>query len=181
MAIASELCTDAGCEMLVSPMPSRIPAPLQISVKPKQKRVFFVDSNKPNSLTILRKAKAILEGRGIEVRDIATKGDPSRPMDEYLLDMLAPDPGLSLCGVSDWGSCSSGSSLDAILLQERGATALPVLTTPFQHVLGRVLSNWQPTQPLPVLVLDHPIQNVTDEVLDARAQQLAGYVEDILK
>ena len=57
---------------------------------------------------------------------------------------------------------------------------MPVLTTPFRAVADRLLSFWKADRPLPVVVLDHPMQNVDGSGLDSRARQLADAVEGLL-
>jgi len=76
-------------------------------------------------MAILTRTHALLRSRGIEVRDdILVKPLASVPMPDEMMDELAKDPGLIVCGISDWGSCSLGSSLDSILLQRRGAAGI---------------------------------------------------------
>jgi hypothetical protein len=55
-----------------------------------------------------------------------------------------------------------------------------VLTTPFSGVMNRLLSYWKPDSVLPVVQLDHPIQNLSQEMIEKRAVQLASAVENIL-
>ena len=95
-------CGDITCELLVDPIPRPKPQPIKITVKPKSRRVVLVDSHKPNSLEILRRAQVHFRQRGIEVRDdIPVKPFANRAMPDDMLDELAKDPGLILCGVSD--------------------------------------------------------------------------------
>lgn len=95
-------CGDISCELLVDPIPRPKPQPIKITVKPKRNRVVLIDSKKPNSIEILRRAQALFRERGIEVRDdIPAKPIASEPMPPAMLDELAKDPGLILCGVSD--------------------------------------------------------------------------------
>jgi hypothetical protein len=95
-------CGDVTCELLVDPIPRPKPEPILITLKPKQRRVVLVDGKKPNSMAILKMAQILLRKRGIEVRDdILVKPLANRPMPDEMLDELARDPGLILCGVSD--------------------------------------------------------------------------------
>ncbi len=54
---------------------------------------------------------------------------------------------------------------------------MPVLTSPFAEVLGRLLTYYTPDHAMPFGVIAHPIQNVTDAELDARAAQLVAAIE----
>lgn len=67
-----------------------------------------------------------------------------------------------------------------MFLQQRGATALPILTRPFEDVLIRILSYYQTSQPVPSIVIEHPIQNLAPAELAARAREIAAAVERFL-
>jgi len=68
-----------------------------------------------------------------------------------------------------------------VFLQQRGAAALPILTRPFEEVLVRILSYYQTTEPMPHVVIEHPIQNVDPAELAARARQIADAVEAVME
>jgi hypothetical protein len=93
---------DASCELLISPIPRPRVQELRVVTRPKRRRVVLLDTKKPNSLAIMRQVGELLRARGIEVEpEIRSKGDPSRPMDAGVLDWIARDEGLLLCGVAD--------------------------------------------------------------------------------
>jgi hypothetical protein len=95
-------CGDISCELLVDPIPRPKPAPIKITVKPTRRRVVLVDNKKPNSLAILTRAQALLRTRGIEVRDdILVKPLASVPMPNEMMDELANEFSLIVCGISD--------------------------------------------------------------------------------
>ena len=95
-------CGEVNCEILIDPIPRPTPDPIQVVLKPKERRVRFVDHSKPNSLKILRMAQQALRDRGIEVEEeILNKGDASQRMPGELLGLLSREKGLVLCGVSD--------------------------------------------------------------------------------
>lgn len=95
-------CDDSSCELLVSPIPRPRVQALRVQARPRRRRVRMLDTKKPNSLAILREASALLRARGIEVEpEIRIKDDPSRPWDAGVLDWIARDEGLILCGVAD--------------------------------------------------------------------------------
>jgi len=93
---------DTSCELLISPIPRPRVQALRVSTRPKRRRVVMLDTRKPNSLAILRQVADLLRARQIEVEpEIRVKGDPSRPWDAGVLDWIARDEGLILCGVAD--------------------------------------------------------------------------------
>ena len=94
-------CEDNSCEILVSPLPTKRPARLPVLVRPHKRRVLFVDSRKPGSSEICRRAIRILENRGIDARIVFEKRTASLPMNDVELSQLTSEEGLVLCGVAD--------------------------------------------------------------------------------
>ncbi|MFE3188479.1 UGSC family (seleno)protein [Nocardia sp. NPDC059240] len=173
-------CGDVSCEFLVDPIPRPKPPAIKVSTSPQHREIVFVDNHKPNSIAILRGAQAILRARGIPVREeVKLKLNASVTLDDAELAELASKGGLILCGISDCGSCSAASVRDAILLQQRGAAAIAVLTKPFESQMDRIATYYETDRPIPVVVLDHPMQNVGTAELRARSEALADAVEAI--
>jgi hypothetical protein len=56
-----------------------------------------------------------------------------------------------------------------------------VLTEPFARQLDRAMAYESADRPLPAIVLPHPIQNVNEEELMARAVMLADAAEWLLR
>lgn len=95
-------CDDISCELLIDPIPRPTPDAIEIALKPRVRRVTFLDHRKPNSTTVLRYAQEILRSRGVEVADeILNKGDASVRMPQAMLQSFAGEEGLVVCGVSD--------------------------------------------------------------------------------
>jgi hypothetical protein len=67
-----------------------------------------------------------------------------------------------------------------VLLQRLGVTAIVVLTEPFQTMVQAMLAFQETDRPLPAIVLDHPMQNITSAEIDQRARQLADAAERLL-
>jgi hypothetical protein len=68
-----------------------------------------------------------------------------------------------------------------VFLQQRGATAAPILTRPFEDVLLRILSYYQSTEPMPHIAIEHPIQNLEPAALADRARQIAAAAAALLE
>lgn len=95
-------CDDVSCEPLIDPIPRPTPEPITIALKPRARKVTFLDHRKPNSTTVLRYSQEILRDRGIEVRDeILIKADASVRMTDAMLQSFAGEDGLVVCGISD--------------------------------------------------------------------------------
>jgi hypothetical protein len=62
-----------------------------------------------------------------------------------------------------------------------GVAAFVVLTTPFADQIDRVMAYETTDRRLPAIVLPHPMQNVSDEELDRRAESLAEAIERALR
>lgn len=56
-----------------------------------------------------------------------------------------------------------------------------MLTEPFARQLDRAMAYESADRPLPAIVLPHPIQNVSEEELMARAVTLADAAEKLLR
>ncbi len=67
-----------------------------------------------------------------------------------------------------------------MLLQQLGVAAIPVLTEPFRDMVNAMLAFQETDRPLPVIVLDHPMQNIAPAEIDRRAQQLADAAQRLL-
>lgn len=95
-------CDDVSCEVLVDPIPRPTPDPITITLRPQVPRVTFLDHRKPNSTRVIEYTQRVLRERGIEVRDeILIKGDASVRMSDAMLQSLADEDGLVVCGISD--------------------------------------------------------------------------------
>jgi len=68
-----------------------------------------------------------------------------------------------------------------VLLQTRGATVFVVLTEPFRDQVDRVMAYYRSDRPLPVVVIDHPVQTLDEAGIKARARQLADKAQKILR
>lgn len=172
-------CGDISCEFLVDPIPRPTPPPFAVRV-PSRRRVVLLDHRKPNSRTILARAAEILRARGVDVPEVIQKAGAGTPMSPEILDRLADEDGLVLCGVSDCGSCSASSAIDSIMLQQRGVAGCAVLTEPFREQVGRAMSYQRADRELPMIILEHPMQNITADQLEARAQAVADQAEAML-
>src|SRR5262245_40785147 len=79
---------DTECEILVSPIPRPKVPVFRVSTRPTKRKVYFVDTWKPNSLAILRRAKVLLEEHGVSTSEIWSKKDPSRPLTSAEIDRI---------------------------------------------------------------------------------------------
>ena len=70
--------------------------------------------------------------------------------------------------------------LDAILMEQQGVPAVAIVTTPFRDTGAAMAASWgKPGYPF--LDAPHPIANLAEGELDARADALADAVERCLQ
>ena len=107
-----ESCGDVSCEFLVDPIPRPRPSPLTVKLQPDTPLVIFIDSGKPNSIGMLKRAREILRERGFEVDEtIEQKGSSGIPMPDAMLDRLAATSGLADQRQIGLGSDKGGNAL----------------------------------------------------------------------
>lgn len=175
-------CGDISCEVLVNPIPRPKPPLIPVVTRPAKREIVFVDNNKPNSMTILTGAREILKERGIPVREeIKVKLNASVSLDDSELSSLVEQGGIIICGLSDCGSCSTSSTLDAILLQQRGAMGVALLTEPFKSQVERVCTYYETDKDIPLVILPHPMQNLSPQELQSRSTQLADAAQALFE
>ena len=96
-------CGDISCEFLVNPIPRPKPAPFKVTIKPEKQEVVLMDNDKPNSMEILRRTRAVLRARGVAVREeiLCKNVSAAYPVNGDLFDKLSREKGLVLSGVND--------------------------------------------------------------------------------
>ncbi len=62
-----------------------------------------------------------------------------------------------------------------------GVAAFVILTRPFGDQVARMMAYQPSDRPLPAIVIDHPMQNVGADVLQARAEMVADAVQMLLR
>jgi hypothetical protein len=70
--------------------------------------------------------------------------------------------------------------LDAILMERAGTPAIAIVTEPFRATGEAMATAWGMAG-YPFLAIPHPIANLGDKDLEARADQLLDAVETLLK
>ena len=66
-------------------------------------------------------------------------------------------------------------------MQRAGVAAFVILTKPFGDQVARMMAYQPSDRPLPAIIIDHPMQNVEPEVLQARAEMIADAAQKLLK
>lgn len=67
-----------------------------------------------------------------------------------------------------------------MILQRRGIPCICVLTAPFGNQVRRATAYQPSDRPFPYIVIDHPIQMISDAEIERRAGQIVAAIEKIL-
>lgn len=90
-----------SCALLINPVPRPVMKEVHIRTAPELRRVVFVDTNKPNSIRIVSRARELILARGVESAPIEIKEFGSRPIPEALFERLKAERSLIVLGVGD--------------------------------------------------------------------------------
>lgn len=174
-------CGDLACEFLINPIPRPTPPPIKAIYKPAKREVLLINTDKPNSMNVMKTVQRMLRERGIPVQEeILIKHNSSQPLEAAQIEAAVQQDGLLVSGVNDCGSCSWGGLLDTLILQRRGTAAVCVVTEPFRNQMSR-MSAYQPTdRPLPFILVGHPLQMISPEEVEGRARQIVTGIERLL-
>jgi hypothetical protein len=95
-------CDDVACEILVDPIARPEPPPFKVTIQPQEQRVVIIDNNKPNSMAILTRARAILRARAVEVNEnIPVKENAGQAMPAEMMSRFFNEKGLVISGIND--------------------------------------------------------------------------------
>lgn len=146
----------------------------------KGKRVALIDNTKYNSDNILeRVGKILMRDHGAASYKVFRKRYSSIPANDEIIRGIVADCDVMVAGVGDCGSCSSGTVLDGILLEMQNIPSASIVTHLFVNT-GRAMAKQWRNPDYRFLVMDHPIANLPDDLLQQRAEQIAPQVADVL-
>ena len=103
----------------------------------------------------------------------------SVPAHEEIIQDLVENCDVMVAGVGDCGSCSSGTVLDGILLEMKNIPSATIITNLFVNT-GRAMARQWRNPDYRYLVMEHPIANLPDDLLQQRAELIAPQVVDVL-
>jgi len=143
-------------------------------------RIGLIENTKFNSDNILKRIGEIL----IRDHDAASykiyrKRYSSVPAHEEILVDIPKNCDVMIAGIGDCGSCSSGSVLDGILLEMRNIPSASIITHLFENT-GRAMAKQWGDPKYPFLIMEHPIANLPDDLLQERAEKIAPQVVELL-
>lgn len=143
-------------------------------------RIGLIENTKFNSDNILKRIGEILiRDHGAASYRIYSKRYSSVPAHEEIQADIQRNCDVMVAGIGDCGSCSSGSVLDGILLEMRNIPSASVITHLFKNT-GRAMARQWGDPDYRFLIMEHPIANLPDELLQERAEKIAPQIAELL-
>ena len=146
----------------------------------KGKRVALIENTKYNSDRLLEMIGEILvEEYGVAGTKMYHKRYSSVPAHEEIITDVRKTCDIMIAGVGDCGSCSSGSVLDGILLEKEKIPSASIVTHVFVNT-GRAMAKQWSVPDYKFLVMEHPIANLPEDELRAKARAIVPEIVDLL-
>ncbi|GAA1665231.1 hypothetical protein GCM10010977_04660 [Citricoccus zhacaiensis] len=139
------------------------------------RRVGLLENTKRNAAALLDALGAVLTNTDHVDLVRMTKQDFAMPLTEDVVDGIIRDCDVVVIGVGDCGSCSAAAVADGIALEQRGVPVAVLCTEAFE-VTSRAMAGLKGRPDFPVLLMPHPIANLTARDLAERGQTLASRV-----
>lgn len=146
----------------------------------KGKRIALIENTKYNSDRVLQMIGEILvDEYGAEGTKLYHKIYSSVPAHEAIITDVRENCDFMIAGVGDCGSCSSGSVLDGILLEKEKIPSASIITHVFVNT-GRAMAKQWSVPDYKFLVMQHPIANLPEEELRAKARAIVPEIVELL-
>lgn len=143
-------------------------------------RIGLIENTKFNSDNVLKKIGEILiQKHGAASYKLYRKRYSSVPAHEEILQDIQINCDVMVAGIGDCGSCSSGTVLDGILLEMRNIPSASIITHLFENTGKAMAKQWSDPN-YPFLIMEHPIANLADDMLQQRAELIAPQVVQLL-
>jgi hypothetical protein len=146
----------------------------------KGARVGLIENTKFNSDDILKRIGEILiRDHGAASYKLYHKRYSSVPAHDEIIQDLVKNCDVMVAGVGDCGSCSSGSVLDGILLEMRNIPSASIITHLFENT-GRAMAKQWGNKDYRFLIMEHPIANLPEDLLQDRAERIVPEIVEVL-
>lgn len=143
-------------------------------------RIGLVDNTKKNAEQVLRSvAKRLGTVHSMTVAALVHK--PQRaPVEDAQIAELKGKADFVIAGVGDCGACSSGSLLDAVILERAGIPAIAIVTDAFNATAREMAELWGVPN-FRFVMMPHPLASLTQRDIDQRCDELLGKVVALLQ
>jgi hypothetical protein len=143
-------------------------------------RIGLIENTKFNSDDILKRIGQILvRDHGAASYTLFRKRYSSVPAHDEIIRDLVAQCDVMVAGIGDCGSCSSGTVLDGILLEMQNIPSASIITHLFENT-GRAMAKQWGMPDYRFLIMQHPIANLPEELLQERAELIAPQVVAML-
>ncbi len=143
-------------------------------------RIGLVENTKFNSDVILRLiGDTLISKYGAASYKLYRKRWPSVPVTEEMIHEIQANCDVMVAGVGDCGSCSSGTVLDGILMEMRNIPSASIITHLFVNTSKAMSKQWGDPK-YPFLVMEHPIANLPNELLQQRVDAIVPKIVELL-
>jgi hypothetical protein len=143
-------------------------------------RIGLIENTKKNAEEVLRSlAQKLARAHGMTTGVLVHK--PQRaPVKDAQIAELKGRTDFAIAGIGDCGACSSGSLLDAVILEKAGIPAIAIVTDAF-HSTAREMAELWGMPNFRFVMMPHPLASLTPEEIEARADELLGKVIALLQ
>lgn len=143
-------------------------------------RIGLIENTKKNAEEVLLKiVEKLAAAHGMKQEVLVHK--PQRaPVKDAQIAELRGKTDFAIAGVGDCGACSSGSLLDAVILEKAGIPAIAIVTDAFQATACEMAELWGVPN-FRFVMMPHPLASLTPQDIDQRAEELAGKVIALLR
>lgn len=144
------------------------------------RRVALLDNGKRNASRYLdHLGRRLVDDYGVAATVVGVKPSVSAPYPREQFVELLEDVDAFVTAVGDCGSCSAGSVVDAAIAEELGTPAVAICTDQFRSG-AETVARLRDLPARSVVLIDHPVGNLPDEQLEARASTSVAAVVDVL-
>jgi hypothetical protein len=143
-------------------------------------RIGIVENTKKNAEEVLRAlAEKLGAAHGMTVTAVVHK--PQRaPVKDAQIAELKGKTDFVIAGVGDCGACSSGSLLDAVILERAGIPAIAIVTDAFDATAREMAELWGVPK-FRFVMMPHPLASLTPPDIDRRSDELSSAVIALLQ
>ena len=143
-------------------------------------RIGVVENTKKNAETVLRSlAQHLVETYEMKLEIVMHKFYRSPLTDDQIRE-LKTSADFVIAGVGDCGACSSGSLLDAVILEKAGMPAIPIITDAFDATAKEMAELWGVPE-FRYVMMPHPLASLTAAEMELRASGLIDRVLGLLQ
>lgn len=143
-------------------------------------RVGLLENTKRNAAEVLDSiGRALLDHDGVATLTAYRKENFALPLPDDFIEEIASECDVVVIGVGDCGSCSAAAIADGVALETLGLPTAVICTDAFE-VTSDAMAKLKGRPDFPYIRTAHPVANLSDVEVDARAESLVPPVRAVL-